>query len=576
MNNKGVSSVYMIMKHPSSWITMITVILLSLPAMGQSDYISLGNKQYQLLERLDIRTRHDTLLGFTTVKPYDRRKMTERVLYIDSLDKRGVLPFPLSSTDRYNIRRLIMDNWEWAPAYADSFRVKPVFGVFYKTPANLYAVSTSNFKLAIDPLLNLQFGRANDGTGNIYTNTRGIMLRGNIANKVGFYSILTDNQEKDPAYVRDFVAHNGAVPGEGFYKPYRTSGYDYFDARGGISFNLAKYFDIQFAYDKLFIGNGFRSLFLSDFSSNYLYLRISTRIWKFDYENIFAQTIAPFPPYGSDGRAMHPRNYMMIHHLSLQVAKWLNLGFYENVMEDGKNGLQLSYLNPVIFYRSVEQQLGAAGKANVGFDFKSNVTSSVQLYGQLLINEFVTKEVFHYSRGSYVNKQAFQLGAKYIDAFFVHNLDVQAEVNYIRPYTYTNFDSTTNLTHYRQPLAHPLGANLKEFIGIARYQPLPHLYLTGKLMYHLQGLDSAGVNFGGDVSRGYETRPRDYGFFIGSGTPVKSTTAALSVSWEIFENMFIDLNSTYRTYNVQGQPNTSTFFYTVGFRVNLQPREFNF
>ncbi|NML41517.1 hypothetical protein HHL17_30310 [Chitinophaga sp. G-6-1-13] len=563
------------MKHLLYCVTLMGT-LLARPAFAQSDYINLGNKQYQLLDRLDVLTRNDTLLGFTTVKPYDRRKVTERALYLDSLDKAGALPFTLTATDRYNIRHLLMDNWEWAPAYTDSFAVKPVLKHFYRTPASLYAVNTSNFKLSINPLLNLQYGGANDGTGSIFINSRGLVLRGNIAGKLGFYTVLTDNQERDPAYVRDFVTRYDAVPGAGFYKNYHHNGYDYFDARGGISLNAAKYFDIQFAYDKLFIGNGFRSLFLSDFSSNFLYLRISTRIWKFDYENIFAQTIAPFPPYGSDGRQMRPRNYMMIHHLSLQVTKWLNLGFYENVMEDGKNGLQLSYLNPVIFYRSVEQQLGAAGKANVGFDFKANITRSVQLYGQLLINEFVTKEVLHYSRGAFVNKQGVQLGAKYINALGVRNLDLQAEANYIRPFTYTNYDSITNLVHYNQPLAHPLGANLKEFIGIARYQPWPRLYLTGKLMYHLQGLDSAGVNFGSDVFRSYNTRPRDYGFHIGSGIPVNSTMAALSASWEIFENMFIDLNTTYRTYNVQDQPKSNTFFYTVGFRVNMQSREFNF
>ncbi|WP_343743614.1 hypothetical protein [Chitinophaga sp.] len=563
------------MKHLLYCVTLMGT-LLARPAFAQSDYINLGNKQYQLLDRLDVLTKNDTLLGFTTVKPYDRRKVTERALYLDSLDRAGMLPFTLTTTDRYNIRHLLMDNWEWAPAYADSFAVKPVLKHFYRTPASLYAVNTSNFKLSINPLLNLQYGGTNDGTGSIFVNSRGLVLRGNIAGKLGFYTVLTDNQERDPAYVRDFVTRFDAVPGAGFYKNYNHNGYDYFDARGGISLNAAKYFDIQFAYDKLFIGNGFRSLFLSDFSNNFLYLRISTRIWKFDYENIFAQTIAPFPPYGSDGRQMRPRNYMMMHHLSLQVTKWLNLGFYENVMEDGKNGLQLSYLNPVIFYRSVEQQLGAAGKANVGFDFKANIARSVQLYGQLLINEFVTKEVLHYSRGSFVNKQGVQLGAKYINALGVRNLDLQAEVNYIRPFTYTNYDSTTNLVHYNQPLAHPLGANLKEFIGVARYQPWPRLYLTGKLMYHVQGLDSAGINFGSDVFRSYNTRPRDYGFHIGSGIPVNSTMAALSASWEIFENMFIDLNATYRTYNVQDQPKSNTFFYTVGFRVNMQSREFNF
>lgn len=565
-------------RHVRYWLSFLFLIFFFTPtASAQSDYIDLGNKQYQLLDRLDIRTQGDSILGFTFVKPYNRKKITERILWLDSMASKGTLPFALTSTDQYNIRRLLSNNWEWAPDRTPITSKRSLFGVFYKNPGALYAVNTPDFKLVINPVMNLQYGSANDGTGSIFQNTRGVVLRGSIGNKLGFYTYLTDNQERDPAYVRDFVAHHDAVPGAGFYKHYNRNGYDYFDARGGISFNAAKYFDIQFAYDKLFIGNGFRSLFLSDFSSNYLYLRISTRIWKFDYENIFAQTIGPFPPYGLDGkRTIRPQNYMMMHHLSLQVTKWLNLGFYENIMENGNHGFQLSYLNPVIFYRSIEQQLGSVGKANVGFEAKANIAKSVQLYGQLLINEFVTKEVFNYSRGNYANKQALQLGMKYIDVLHVKNLDLQLEANFVRPYTYTNYDSVTNLTHYRQPLAHPLGANFREYIGIARYQPHPRVYLTGKFMYHLQGLDSAGVNMGGDISHSYTTRPRDYGFYIGTGTPVRSTFASIAASWELIENVFLDCNATYRTYRVKDQPANNTFFYSVGFRMNIRPREFNF
>ncbi len=555
-------------------------ILFLLPAMlpdayAQTDFIPLGSKQYQLLDRLDIKLRSDTTLGFTTMKPYGRKDVTERVEYIDSLDRANALPFHLSRIDRYNIRRLLMDNAEWTRNYTDSFRLrKPLFHTFYKTPSNLFAVNERDFKLIVNPVLDLQLGHANDGTGSLYVNTRGVVMRGNIGNKLGFYSYLTDTQERDPVFVRNFVDQHYAVPGAGFFKDYKRNGYDYFDARGGITFNITRFFNFQFAYDKLFVGNGFRSLLLSDFSSNYLFLRMRTRIWKLDYETVIAQTIAPF--YADPDRKMRPQNYMSLHHLSLQATKWLNLGLYENIMEEGKNGLQLSYLNPVIFYRSIEQQLGAAGKANIGLDFKANFAKDMQLYGTILINEFVTDEVLHYRRGDWRNKHGAQIGLKYNDVLHVKNLDLQLEMNAVRPYTYTNFDSTTNLTHYNQPLAHPLGANFREMIAIVRYQPLPRLYLTGRLIHYKQGLDSAGINYGGDIFRSYAIRPYDKGVSIGNGVPVHSTTASLRVSYEIFENAFIDLNGTYRNYNVLNKPASSTFFYTIGFRMNIQPREFIF
>jgi hypothetical protein len=111
---------------------------------------------------------------------------------------------------------------------------------------------------------------------------------------------------------------------------------------------------------------------------------------------------------------------------------------------------------------------------------------------------------------------------------------------------------------------------------LTKYQPIPRLYLQGKLIAYKQGLDSAGFNFGSNIFQNYNTRVRDQNLFIGSGIPVNSLTLGFNASYELFENMFLDLNTTYRTYNIQGQPKSNVFFYTIGFRANLQRREFEF
>src|SRR5690606_25152298 len=85
-----------------------------------------------------------------------------------------------------------------------------------------------------------------------------------------------------------------AVPGYGFYKPFKTNGVDYFDARGYITFNVAKYIDVQFGYDKNFIGNGYRSLFLSDWGNSNLFLKLNTKIWKINYQNLFMELMPQY------------------------------------------------------------------------------------------------------------------------------------------------------------------------------------------------------------------------------------------------------------------------------------------
>lgn len=550
---------------------LLSVLIIVNTTTAQSDYISPGNKQYLLLDRLDIKLGNDSVLGYTTAKPYNRKQVTERLASLDSM------PFAssLSQVDRYNLKRLLMNNSEWAPSWFDSFAIKkPVLKMFYKTPGHMYAVNTKDFTFRVDPLLNLQLGHANDGSGNLYINARGLSIRGTIAGKLGFYTSVLETQERDPAYVRAFEAKYEAVPGAGYYKHSGSKDYDYSDARGGITFNGGQHFNFVFAYDKLFIGNGFRSLFLSDFSNSYLFFKINTRVWKFNYQNIFAEQTAPFTYLYSD--RLRPTKYMAAHHLSFQAAKWINIGLFESISFGRSNGFDLKYLNPVIFYRTAEYQAGSPDKANIGLDFKINTLGNTQFYGQLLINELVINEVLHYSRGDWRNKHALQLGVKHINALGIKNLDIQAEANLVRPFVYTHYDSAGAFTHYNQPLAHPLGANFREFIFLARYQPANRLYLQGKLIAYKQGLDSAGYNFGSNIFLPYTTRVRDQGLKIGSGAPVNSLTLALNASYELFENMFFDLSTTFRSYNISGQTKNNVFFYTMGLRVNLNRREFDF
>lgn len=559
------------------WLLSLFLIVFNISLYAQADRIPLGDKQYQLLNRLDIKLQNDSVFSFSTIKPYDRRIYTERVAYIDSLDQAGELPVELSETDRHNIRSLLMNNSDWTKDEGERYlRDKPIWNTFFKTPAHVYETHSKDFTLFIDPVLNLQVGKSSEVNRALYTNTRGVSMRGNIGKKLGFYTYITDNQEQDPLYVKQYVRKRIGIPNAGYFKFLNDDGYDYFDARGGIDFAASKFINFRFGYDKLFIGNGYRSLLLSDFSNNFLYLQMDVQLKKFAYKTVIAEMIAPFMPLPNRDTVRY-KNYMAFHHLSIQLAKWLNLGLYENVMYNGKYGIELSYFNPIIFYRAIEMQLGSGNsKATVGLDLKSNLFNTLQLYSNLVVGEFVLKDFRNYGSGSWLNKQAFQLGGKYIDVLGVKNLDLQAEMNLVRPFMYAHNDSNTAFTHYNTELAHPLGANFKEYIAVLQYQPLKRLYLTGKIMSYKKGLDSAGVNMGGDIFRSYDTRPRDYGFYIGTGIPAKAVLTSLGASYELFQNLFFDVTVTNRSYQVPDKPKTKELIFSTGLRWNIGKRVFEF
>lgn len=565
----------------------LLVFICPVLASAQSTYLSQGAKEQHFIDRLQIKQRTNTHLNFSALRPLNRRAIVKEAEFLDSarmgyadsltgIDKyREWTDMGLTPVDEYNLRSLLMNNSEWVSVPRTDFdSKKKLLNSFYKTKPNLIEVNNKDFFLVVNPVLQVHQAVEPGYDQTIFLNSRGVTTRGMIARKVGFSALITDNQERGPQFFQRQVSRYEAVPGVGFYKPFKKTGVDYFDARGYFTFNAAKFIDFQFGFDKNFIGNGYRSLFLSDWGNSYLFAKINTRIWKLNYQNLFMELM---PSFRKIGDTLLDRKYAAMHHLSMNVTKWLTLGLFEGVVFGRKNRFDFQYLNPIIFYRHVEGSLGSRDNAVAGFDFKANIAHRLQVYGQLLLDEFILSEI-RSSRGFWANKWGIQAGLKYIDAFGVRNLDIQLESNRVRPFTYSHTDSVSNYTHYNQPLAHPLGANFQEFIAIARYQPSPKWYLYGRLLYYQQGLDSLnGVNRGSNPFRANIDRNGDIGYKIGSGRQGTCLNGMLQVSYELRENLFIDGSFLHRNYTVKNEPGaSSTTLVTLGLRLNMFKRDYDF
>jgi hypothetical protein len=308
-----------------------------------------------------------------------------------------------------------------------------------------------------------------------------------------------------------------------------------------------------------------------------LFLKINTRIWKFDYMNLFTQLIPQTIDINA-GNKLLDKKYMSMHHLSMDVTHWLNVGVFEAVVFGRSNHFDLTYLNPVIFLRLAEQQNGSADNAFVGIDLKANVAKRLQFYGQVLLDEFNLSKL-RAGTGWWANKFGVQMGGKYVNAFGVKNLDLQGEINFVRPFTYSHFDSVANYTHYNQPLAHPLGANFVEAIGIVRYQPAPKWIASARLIVWKQGTDTANSNFGTNIFIVNDVRPEgDFGYKLPSGPRATGINAQLLLSYEIKENLFLEASTFIRNLKsgVAAIPNNNVSLFTAGIRMNMFRREYDY
>lgn len=563
---------------------------------AQSPFIPLNQDYYHLIDRYEIRLGRWADQHHSTVKPYNRQAVMQ---LIDTLEHDPDREIALSPTDRFNFDYLRNDSWEWAspqPVKAlfprvsvafgqstDSSATQPVIlryeepgnsnrpflGYFYRKKSDFYSTKTDEFDLHINPVVYVGFGRDQVLTDPLYTNTRGVEVRGSIGRKLGFYSYFSDNQAYYPRYVQDYgqlyrltAAGGGTSPGQGVVKVFNNAAADFLEARGYITFNALKIINVQFGHDRNFFGNGIRSLLLSDNAAPYLFLKFSTRFGKrFQYTNLFTEL--QNGQVTLSGIDLLPQKFTTMHHLSINISRRVNLGLFEAEVYS-RDRFDINYLNPIILYRYVESSRGSADNAFVGLDLKVNAAQHFLFYSQLMLDEFLIKEI-RAARGSWTNKIALQAGLKYIDVLGIPNLDIQGEFNMARPYTYSHKSGQTNYAHFNQPLATPLGANFMEGLGTLRYQN-KRLSINGTFALMMYGTDPPGRDYGGNILKDYDERLRDYDNYIGQGRQTITTYADLRLTYMLKHNLFLEGRYLNRMQDSQYKPdayNTSVASFSI-------------
>lgn len=534
--------------------------------MAQSTFVPYNRDYYHLIDRFQIKYQDKQNLFHTTFKPVRRSDLST---FLDHVKTKYD---SLSPQDQFNFQFLYNDNWEWTESEYNE-NDKSWWNLAYNKKSDFLYYQSDKATIRINPVADFRFGRDSNQDGTLYTNTRGLEAHGIIDGKIGFYTFLTTTQARFADYVSDRVLSARAFPNEGFWKE-NGNVYDLTHARGYLTFNLTSSIDVQAGYDKNFIGNGLRSMVLSDFSSPYLFLKINTRLGPFQYTNLFAELTEDII-FGGGGPADgdYPNKYMAYHRLGVNITPNFELGLYENVISSSAN---INYFNPIVFYRAIEQQRGSPDNILLGMDFKWNIRNRYQVYGQFMLDEFKIDEL-RSGDGSWRNKFGAQLGAKYIDAFDIATLDLQIEFNLARPYFYAYEDAALSYTNFRNPLAHPLGANFKEVVLTARYQPINKLFVTGKIIRGNTGEDDQNLNYGGNLLMSTDTRVADFGNSIGQGVGATSTYVELAGSYMLIHNLFLDARFVYRNFESDDSNRSSDgLIPMISLRWNLPTRQHEF
>lgn len=323
--------------------------------------------------------------------------------------------------------------------------------------------------------------------------------------------------------------------------------YDKLDLRGRISYSPHRYVNLQIGHDENFIGEGRRSLLLSDYGKPYGFGLARFNFWRVDYlvlyqwmrEPVFNQTL---------------NKYATSHYLNFSAAEWLHFGLFETVVFAPKDtllnrGYEPEYLNPMLFFRPQEYALGSSDNVLIGADLRISLQSFV-LYGQVILDEFDLVQIRAKNK-YWANKFGVQAGIKHRGTFHKMPVESRVEFNAVRPFTYAHLSLAQSYTNRNDVLAHPYGAGFSEILGevtLQKDQWKARLFVS----YSLRGLDSNQINYGGNIFIPYINRADDFGHTIGQGQANNQFMLLLNVARKIPKiallEAFLEYQGRYNTF----------------------------
>ena len=389
---------------------------------------------------------------------------------------------------------------------ATAFGRRPPFGL-YGDGVSPVSLVGDGYAFEASPLLYVAAGptrrtetAARDGAGVAYQASRGFRVAGHLG-RLFFETQALENQRR-PALL-DYSAARATTPRLGFVKLPGGDTYDYFSAEGLVGYR-DRFVEARFGRGRNRWGPGRGTLFLSDYAAPYDHAQLRASAGPVRYATTFARFTTPDRDVRGRDTVL-PSKYGAFHQLVLTVGRvqleaFEAVVFHDDTLRANRSGFELGYLNPVIFYRSVESELGSGDNALIGLG-ASVRAGRARAYGQVLLDEFAART---FSDDDFANKWGVLAGVHAVDV--APGVEVRAEYARLRPYLYGHRTESSAYVHYNDVLGHPVGPNADDASVSVRYRPSAAVTAALDVARTRRGRDPDSVYVGGDPRVSYETR----------------------------------------------------------------------
>lgn len=365
---------------------------------------------------------------------------------------------------------------------------------------HLLVFQKAQFHLFVDFLPDFQVGSSSRKTTTPWQNTRGFRIAGNIGKKVYFETEDFETQQAFPGYIDSQTRKQGTIPRLDNFRKLPSNGKGVFDfnyASARLIYLPVSWLQLDLGYGKNFIGDGYRSMLLSDWSFNYPYLKATGQWRNFQYTVMWSQYLNTQISQKDKKFFSFPKKWAQTYFLDWHFNKNGNIGIFESVLwpdqnKDHRKDINWTLLSPVIFMHGNQSPSGTENFTLTGLNAKYKILPRIFVYGQIAASNFL-------KNSNWSDRFATQIGIRGSDVFGLQNLDFIVEYNQAKPYMYAGKDSGMHYTHFNQPLADPLGAAFQEGLAVITYR-------YDKWWFRLEGMAAKyywdtdkSQNGGGDI-----------------------------------------------------------------------------
>lgn len=402
----------------------------------------------------------------------------------------------ISSLEKYEIEFGIKTPKSKVVFYSNSDSSQVLFsGLISEDEKYVYHNIDSSNEISLKPLAKLDFRteKIDNKFQSVNLAQFGFRLNGTIENQVGYYLQATNGTilsgDKRIALEDIHLSQNIKLVD-------LNSDFDFTESH--LRYD-SKWFYAGIGRETRLIGSGMNQrLFVSNSSPASDAFMLGAKFSNFEYRFTHFSLLAAPDSNSIVGAGTHiPAKYVAMHRASFRPS-WGEISYWEAITYSNRS-IDIAYLNPLTFMKSLEHALRDRDNSMMGMDLTLRPIDGLQIKGSYILDDIIFSNI---GTGFWSNKAAMNIAAMYSTPWA---LDFGFEYSRIEPYTFSHFNYQNSYTNDRMmfgtsllPNSESYAMNFKYWYG-GRYP----IYLN--ILWQRHGdniLDSAGKvivkNVGGD------------------------------------------------------------------------------